>query len=293
MRSHRIALPVLLIVSGVAFAQTVKEDDGPKYSLRFVRVTGFLDWHIAVYAKDKAKPSDGEQRIATSGYRIDKDSSIYWDQDGTRFGVWRDDWFLMGYDFSTGKSVGGESAYELKPPPSMERLSAAERAIKLMNQPDAASRGHGGNAMLRNSVERDHRDVAAALLDAKVDPDANASYPVLNIAASAGHLEMVRLLLERGAKVDGGSDLTPLVVATLEKRYEVMKELIKSGADVNKRVPLINAAAGGDERAVALLLDHGADINRKSNSSGKTPLEIAVWNKQDKVADLLRSRGAK
>jgi ankyrin repeat protein len=292
MSAWRSIVVILLLLSGTAAGQTVKTDDGRKYTLKFVRVTGFLDWHIAVYATDQSNPSAGARKIATCGYRIDDASLIVWDQDDTRFGVWRDDWFLFGYDLAAARQLSGAAAYELKPPPPMEKLSRAERAIRLMNQPDAGARGHDPYSMLQHAAERGHVDVAQSLLAAKADPNHDANYPVLNTAARAGQIEIIRLLLRHGARIDGGTGLTPLQVATLDKNHAVMSELIKNGADVNKGVPLISTAAEGDEKGMTLLLDAGADVQAKG-SGGKTSLEVAVWRKQDRAAALLRSRGAK
>ncbi len=58
----------------------------------------------------------------------------------------------------------------------------------------------------------------------------------LYIAAQKGHSEAVKILLEKGAKVDqvGKDGTTPLWIAPQNGHYEAVQELVVSGADVNK-----------------------------------------------------------
>ncbi|MDQ3686383.1 MAG: ankyrin repeat domain-containing protein [Acidobacteriota bacterium] len=60
--------------------------------------------------------------------------------------------------------------------------------------------------------------------------------PSLNLAAGAGHLEVVKFLLEKGANVnvrDGHGDGTPLMSAAWSGHKEIVKLLIAKGAEVN------------------------------------------------------------
>lgn len=103
-------------------------------------------------------------------------------------------------------------------------------------------------------------------------------------AARSGRLEVAKLLLERGAKVDGTNDKgnTPLWFACqspalASDRLAVAKLLIDHGADVNKRcedgsTPLHFAAWRGPVAMVKLLLDHGARP-WIGDDKGKTPAD--------------------
>jgi len=112
------------------------------------------------------------------------------------------------------------------------------------------------------------------LLDA--DPSlANAwaddGFQPLGLASFFGHVEAVRLLVERGAEVNSASrndfKVMPLHSAVAEKdadtRYELAAFLLEHGADPNARqqddfTPLMAADQQGDGRLRALLVEHGA-----------------------------------
>jgi len=112
------------------------------------------------------------------------------------------------------------------------------------------------------------------LLDA--DPSlANAwaddGFQPLGLASFFGHVEAVRLLVERGAEVNSASrndfKVMPLHSAVAEKdpetRYEIARLLLEHGADPNARqqddfTPLMAADQQGDGRLRALLVEHGA-----------------------------------
>ena len=112
------------------------------------------------------------------------------------------------------------------------------------------------------------------LLDA--DPSlANAwaddGFQPLGLASFFGHVEAVRLLVERGAEVNSASrndfKVMPLHSAVAEKdadtRYELAAFLLEHGADPNARqqddfTPLMAAGQQGDERLRTLLVEHGA-----------------------------------
>jgi ankyrin repeat protein/L-ascorbate metabolism protein UlaG (beta-lactamase superfamily) len=101
-------------------------------------------------------------------------------------------------------------------------------------------------------------------------PDENDRFRSLPLhhAATNGHIEIARLLLEAGAPVDCGDtdESTPLHNAGLNRHPEMMAFLLENGADVNRRdrngaYSLSFAASGGDSTCVQMMLDAGADLN--------------------------------
>jgi ankyrin repeat protein len=69
--------------------------------------------------------------------------------------------------------------------------------------------------------------------------------------------------------------------------------LVAAGADVKARTtngatPLMIAAAGGDARAVSMLIENGADVNAQDTAKGETPLMYAAaFNRVDAIKALL------
>lgn len=88
-----------------------------------------------------------------------------------------------------------------------------------------------------------------------------------------------------------------LHAAIYMRDLEAVRQHIKYGTDVNvlepsrKSTPLITAAALGEPDAAKILIEAGADINRK-NLDGSTPLHVAIVFGKNKVAKLLIDSGA-
>ena len=104
----------------------------------------------------------------------------------------------------------------------------------------------------------------------------------LHIAAHAGHLEMVRLLLdvENRDQRTPNRGATPLHAAVQEGRLEVAEFLLRNGADHRKATDtgctaLHVAAQKGHPNVVRLLLEHGADKKAKT-LHGATPFSLAA-----------------
>ncbi|RBY86440.1 ankyrin repeat domain-containing protein [Blastococcus sp. TF02A-30] len=122
--------------------------------------------------------------------------------------------------------------------------------------------------------------LAAALDDGGAVDATSAGLDLLSWAALGGAARTAQLLLERGADTDSGA----LHAAAGAGRREVVGLLLDSGADADRRdaatgrTPLhaAVAAAAGDAAAeiVRLLLDAGADVNATTND-GASALDIA------------------
>jgi ankyrin repeat protein len=128
-------------------------------------------------------------------------------------------------------------------------------------------------------------------------------------ASFQGQHELVRSLVEAEVDINEmGRIWNPLHAAIENGHINVITYLLASGADIEYLCsgmrPLhhaidleIDAAAQADESddpepaLTRLLLDAGADINGK-DTSGMTPLQMAVARGHKKAERLLRSRGA-
>ena len=127
----------------------------------------------------------------------------------------------------------------------------------------------------------------------------------LHSASYAGHLQVVRSLLQHGVDVDvrGEGNCTPLLFASESGHRDVVQCLIDHGADVNLqddecKTPLHWAAYCGHVDVVRMLLEHHADVDSRDHRDN-TPLHHAVWGtsyttKGDhpRVVQLLLERGA-
>ena len=123
----------------------------------------------------------------------------------------------------------------------------------------------------------------------------------LHRAAAKGDVATVQKLLDLGVPVDvrehkGG---TPLYEATRRGQLDVMKLLLKNGADVDDAgqeglcTPLCLAAEYNQVEAARLLLKHGADINHQT-TFGNTPLHMAsmqTWHGDSEIVQLLIEEG--
>jgi ankyrin repeat protein len=116
-----------------------------------------------------------------------------------------------------------------------------------------------------------------------------------------GYLEVVRALLDKGAKMDETDNFghTALFYAANHGQLEVVKLLLEkgAGADVDGKnhngTPLLFAAQNGDVEIVKLLLGKGANPNAECNSKDKqgkpwTPLAIAQASGFTNVVELLQ-----
>ena len=220
-----------------------------------------------------------------------------------------------------------------------------------------ASAGDGSTPLLVATV-RGHVDIAKFLLDKGAKPDgdaAKAGYTPLHwasgtfesiitydypdapgewkaaggIPSRAGKLELIRLLVSRGADIEaplaknpprygyylygiGRGDImtgaTPFYLASLVVDVEVMKLLLSLGAkwDVRTKTgctPLMAAAGLGYQdqesripqasyvEATSFVLGLGADVNA-SNGDLFTPMHAAAWAGFEQVIQLLADRGA-
>ena len=126
------------------------------------------------------------------------------------------------------------------------------------------------------------QDILNSGYDMEADTNAGQGshgWTALILASEIGRDEIVRELVRRGANVNAKNKYgsSALIAASLAGHEQTVNELINAGAilDItNSRgnTPLMAASYRGHVGVVRLLLDANADINRK-NHSGKTALD--------------------
>ena len=132
--------------------------------------------------------------------------------------------------------------------------------------------------------------VVGALLARRADPHAREhahEQTALMWAAAQGHPEVVRLLLEAGARADDRSMVYSQVVSSSGNAdrsgvFEVMQ---------GGYTPLLFAARRGDAASARLLVAAGADVDAAA-ASGTSPLVVAAHSGHGPLAAFLLDAGA-
>jgi ankyrin repeat protein len=177
--------------------------------------------------------------------------------------------------------------------------SAVERAIVGGLNPDVV--GPQGASLLAMAISTKHKEVALLLLKHGADPSAPVNAHCLKMAAENADLEMVKRLVEGGAKInlpeESVSYQTALLAAIVGGKNEVVEYLLVNGADPNDHgrmasaTALMYAASFGNLQAVRMLLSCGALINDR-DTIGRTALMHACERGQTEAITLLLENGA-
>ena len=162
-----------------------------------------------------------------------------------------------------------------------------------------------GSIALHEAVADGNLTEVRRLLDRGVSPSAshrNLGLPDVNVkmgrrevafleAASSGHTEIVRLMLDRGADIELANEWgrTALTFSAQNDRLDTTPLLIERGADVMATdekgfAPLIWAAMSGSPEMVALLLDAGA--TDRAGPGGRTALSTAAYRNEPEESQI-------
>jgi ankyrin repeat protein len=156
--------------------------------------------------------------------------------------------------------------------------------------------GESLRAAMLGAIQAKHAAVMKLLVDlgAPVNDRAPLSnQTALRVAAEARDLELVKLLLAKGADAKAGEydGWTPLRWAAKSNHLKIAEALLAAGVDRNDNSPLCEAAAQGNQPMVELLLAKGADVNGYWGLRD-TPLSCATRAGKVEIVRFLLGKGA-
>ncbi|KAF5581731.1 ankyrin protein [Fusarium pseudocircinatum] len=156
-----------------------------------------------------------------------------------------------------------------------------------------------GQTIIHAAAEGGNTQVLEVILDAVNDSSLEirdrAQRTPLWYACVEGHEDMVKYLLERGASTDvmfdDGENIIPTIVSggseknlslVLEKNPNLDTDCVLADGET----PLFKAVYCGHGKVVSILLERGADVNRRSKY-GNVPVFGAITNRQNETLRIL------
>lgn len=114
-------------------------------------------------------------------------------------------------------------------------------------------------------------------------------YTALHYAAQRNHVDVVRYLLSKGAKVDAtknGSTALHRAAAAGRKNFIYIHTLVVIFISINKNAFFVNL---GSREACIILVENGANVSLRDSSfrDFKTPLEKAIAYNHENVIEYL------
>lgn len=178
---------------------------------------------------------------------------------------------------------------------------AADVRKMLGDDPSLVSRKHlEGKTLAALALERGNEELAMLLLEKGADLSVvtDRGESLLHLAAMGGSAPMVRYLIDHGADVmarDAAGD-TPLHETTYSDRDQAAALLIAAGSDVkaptagfSKITPLLWASSYNSPNVIRLLIKAGANPNAVGSYDGSLPLGSACqYSAPDTVPESIR-----
>ncbi len=118
-------------------------------------------------------------------------------------------------------------------------------------------------------------------------------------ASVAGNVVAVKKLLDAGVNINARGtkgSATPLIIAAERNQVDLLKLLLERGADINVRdekwqSALFHATANDRPDVIGILIQKNADVNAR-DKTGRTPLMMACHDAREQIMDMLLARGA-
>lgn len=197
------------------------------------------------------------------------------------------------------------------PPPTPRPITAAHprklSAFDLMSRGDdaftlvrliesnpklATERDANGQSWLWNAAKFNRVECAAILLSKGADPNEGGhGVTPFELGIKNGGRELLKLQLHAG-----GKSPQALHIAAQNGKADMILILLSEGFDVNEREPTMMATAlqraawVGEQQAVAVLLENGADVDAE-DSLGYTALDWAMYGGHTRISSIIRAAG--
>ena len=194
------------------------------------------------------------------------------------------------------RSIFGTAEGELPPPQGVPEDPTSPRNPQKQSGPQSPPQTQEAKPQQQEAKPA----AVAAPPPAAVTPSAQAVPQSLQAAIAKGDYGNALKMIEQGVDIeakDPGAGASALHYAVMKGEMPLVGLLIQRGADVNSRTksgttPLHTAVLYGRFEVTEYLLDKGSEINAKS-ASGVTPLSLADAAHFERIAKLLRERGAR
>lgn len=123
---------------------------------------------------------------------------------------------------------------------------------------------------------------------------ANAAYTPLIYAVQQGNKELVKTLLDAGAKPGAETPLGSTSIRYALDNADVLALLIEAKADINTvnssgNTLLIDALQNSQLESAKVLINAGADLSR-ADSYGNTPLQVAEQYSHTEIVELIKKK---
>lgn len=212
---------------------------------------------------------------------------------------------LLALDLQVQESIGNQQSQQARAElcakaDSLNRAAqrgCVEKVREFLASNGVDSKNGSESEALRIAIRSDNKEIAQLLINAgaPVNPSITTLWSPLADAAFAKHFDMMKLLLQSGAKVDAPDHRgMPLLLSTGFFDPTVTTILLEAGADTNAadregETALMKASGSGVKETVKLLIEHHADVNRKDVKGRTALMHAAAGNRSDAIPLLLEN----